>query len=595
MAITLEQVNAASREEAAQLLDGLYEHSPWVAEAALDARPFRSITHLKHAMAQVLQAAGRDRQVTLIRAHPELAGKAMVSNTLTAESTNEQTKAGLTNCTPEELTRIQQLNGAYGERFGFPFVLAVRGPRGTGLNKQQILETFERRLLNHPDFELGEALRNIHRIVEIRLSDKFGVSPTQGNEVWDWHERLATWSDPGFAEKGQLTVTYLTDAHRAAAARIVQDMKDAGFDEVNIDAVGNVVGIYKGASAGAKVLLTGSHYDTVRNGGKYDGRLGIYVPIACVKALHAAGRRLPYDIEVIGFSEEEGQRYKATFLGSGALIGGFNPAWLDQKDADGITMREAMQNAGLPATVDAIGKLKRDPSRYLGFIEVHIEQGPVLNELDIPLGIVTSINGGVRYLCEVIGMASHAGTTPMDRRRDAAVAVAELALYVEKRAAKDGTSVGTIGILNVPGGSTNVVPGRCQFTLDLRAPVDPQRDAMVADVLTELAAICERRGVRHTVEETMRAAAAPSHPDWQKRWEGAVDALGVPLYRMPSGAGHDAMKLHEVMPQAMLFVRGQNSGISHNPLESTTADDMQLAVNAFAGLLDTLAADIQKQ
>ena len=595
MAITLEQVNAASRDEAAKLLDGLYEHSPWVAEAALDQRPFRSVTHLKHAMAQVLQAAGRDRQVTLIRAHPELAGKAMVSNTLTAESTNEQTRAGLTNCTPEELTRIQQLNAAYGARFGFPFVLAVRGPRGTGLNKQQILDTFERRLLNHPDFELGEALRNIHRIVEIRLNDKFGLTPTQGNEVWDWHERLATWSDPGFAEKGQLTVTYLTDAHRAAAARIVQDMQDAGFDDVTIDAVGNVVGIYKGAREEAKVLLTGSHYDTVRNAGKYDGRLGIYVPIACVKALHAAGRRLPYDIEVIGFSEEEGQRYKATFLGSGALIGGFNPAWLDQKDADGITMREAMQNAKLPATLESIGALKRDPSRYLGFVEVHIEQGPVLNEMNIPLGIVTSINGGVRYLCEVIGMASHAGTTPMDRRRDAAVAVAELALYVEKRAARDGTSVGTIGILNVPGGSTNVVPGRCQFTLDLRAPVDPQRDAMVADVLAELAAICERRGVRHTVEETMRAAAAPSHPDWQKRWEDAVSALGVPLFRMPSGAGHDAMKLHEVMPQAMLFVRGQNSGISHNPLESTTADDMQLAVDAFAGLLDKLAADTQKK
>ncbi|HXE47868.1 MAG TPA: M20/M25/M40 family metallo-hydrolase, partial [Ramlibacter sp.] len=149
--------------------------------------------------------------------------------------------------------------------------------------------------------------------------------------------------------------------------------------------------------------------------------------------------------------------------------------------------------------------------------------------------------------------------------------------------------VGTIGILNVPGGSTNVVPGRCQFTLDLRAPTDAQRDALVGDVLGELKAICERRGMRHSVEETMRAAAAPSAPEWQQRWERAVQALGVPLHRMPSGAGHDAMKLHEVMPQAMLFVRGQNSGISHNPLESTTSDDIQLAVQAFQLLLDDLA------
>jgi N-carbamoyl-L-amino-acid hydrolase len=335
--------------------------------------------------------------------------------------------------------------------------------------------------------------------------------------------------------------------------------------------------------------MTGSHYDTVRNGGKYDGRLGIFTPMACVAELSRRGKRLPFDFEVIAFAEEEGQRYKATFLGSGALIGQFNPDWLEQKDADGISMREAMQHAGLPATLAAIKALQRRPSDYLGFVEVHIEQGPVLNELDIPLGIVTSINGGVRYTCEVIGMASHAGTTPMNRRRDAAVAVAELALYVEQRAARDGDSVGTIGILDVPGGSTNVVPGRCQFTLDLRAPNDEQRDAMVADVLAELTAICERRGVHHTVEQTMRAAAAPSAPAWQQRWERAVDSLGVPHYAMPSGAGHDAMKLHEVMPQAMLFVRGQNAGISHNPLESTTSDDIDLAVRAFQHLLTQLA------
>ena len=359
---------------------------------------------------------------------------------------------------------------------------------------------------------------------------------------------------------------------------------------------GNVVGVYKSADefmeqGRSRTLLTGSHYDTVRNGGRYDGRLGIYVPLAVVRELSRWPIRLPFNIEVVAFAEEEGQRYKATFLGSGALTGAFDPAWLEQKDADGTTMREAMRHAGLPGTLEAIAALRRDPARYVGFIEVHIEQGPVLNELNLPLGVVTSINGGVRHACEAIGMASHAGTTPMDRRRDAAVAVAELALFVERRAARDGDSVGTIGILNVPGGSTNVVPGRCQFTLDLRAPTDPQRDALVHDVLAEMQAICDRRGVRWTTELTMRAAAAPSDGTWQRRWERAVEDLGVPVHRMPSGAGHDAMKLHEVMPQAMLFVRGQNAGISHNPLESTTADDIELAVRAFRSLLDQLARE----
>ncbi|MDR2326377.1 MAG: 2-oxo-4-hydroxy-4-carboxy-5-ureidoimidazoline decarboxylase [Acidovorax sp.] len=617
MALTLEQLNAAPAEQAVALLDGLYEHSPWIAAAALAQRPFQSLAHLKHAMVQVLAQASAQSQLELIRAHPELAGKAMVAQALTAESTNEQNKAGLTACTPEEFARIQQLNADYNARFGFPFILAVRGPRGTGLAKQEIIDTFARRLANHPDFERAEALRNIHRIAEIRLNDKFGYEPVLGHDVWDWQEKLSAHTDPGYAELGQLTVTYLTDAHRACAQRISHWMRDCGFDEVEIDAVGNVVGRYhpappngngaaqgrpkqaaapsggsaahEVASVGARYLLTGSHYDTVRNGGKYDGRLGIFVPMACVRELHRAGKRLPFGIEVVGFAEEEGQRYKATFLGSGALIGDFKPEWLDQQDADGITMREAMQHAGL--CIDDIPKLQRDPARYLGFIEVHIEQGPVLNELDIPLGVVTSINGGVRYSCTMLGTASHAGTTPMNRRRDAALGVAELGLYMEQRAAQDEGSVATIGMLQVPNGSINVVPGRCLFSMDMRAPTNAQRDALVQDVLAKLEEIAQRRGLQYQTELAMQAAAAPSAPAWQARWEKAVSALGVPLHRMPSGAGHDAMKLHEIMPQAMLFTRGLNSGISHNPLESTTSDDMQLAVDAFSHVLEQLASE----
>jgi N-carbamoyl-L-amino-acid hydrolase len=305
--------------------------------------------------------------------------------------------------------------------------------------------------------------------------------------------------------------------------------EDCGFDDVTIDAVGNVVGIYHGADPSAKRMLTGSHYDTVRNGGKYDGRLGILVPMACVRELHRQGKRLAYGIEVVGFAEEEGQRYKAVFLGSGALCGSFDMAWLDQKDADGITMRAAIEHAGLK--VDDIAALKRDPAHYLGFVETHIEQGPVLNDLDLPLGVVTSINGSVRFVGEIVGVASHAGTTPMTMRRDAAAAAAELA------------------------------------------------------------AICARRGLQYTLEETMRAAAAPCAPEWRQRWERAVETLGLPVFRMPSGAGHDAMKIHDILPQAMLFLRGLNAGISHNPLESITNDDTELCVRAFQTLLDQLATE----
>ena len=593
MPLTLEQLNTASASEAAQWLDGLYEHSPWIAQAALAQRPFRSLAHLKHLMTVIVREAGVEAQLALIRAHPELAGKAMVSHTLTTESTHEQGQAGLTHCTPQEFAQIQQLNADYNAKFGFPFILAVRGPRGLGLNKREIIAAFERRLAHHADFELDECLRNIHRIVELRLNDKFGHTPELGHWVWDSCERLAAHSDAGCAERGELTVTYLTDAHRAVAQQIANAMRtDCGFDEVGIDAVGNVVGIYHGTDRAAPRLLTGSHYDTVRNAGKYDGRLGILVPMACVRELQRQGRRLPCGVEVVGFAEEEGQRYQAVFLGSGALTGHFDMRWLDQKDADGISMRAAMQSAGLYP--EDIPNLKRDPSNYLGFVEVHIEQGPVLNELDLPLGVVTSINASVRYLGEIVGMASHAGTTPMDRRRDAATATAELALYLERQALSVPDLVATMGMLEVPGGSINVVPGRCKFSLDIRATRDDVRDAFESDVRAELARICERRGLQFELKETMRASAAPSNLAWQQRWEQAVDALGVPLHRLPSGAGHDAMKLHEVMPQAMLFVRGQNAGISHNPLESTTSDDMELAVLAFSGLLAQLALDLQK-
>jgi N-carbamoyl-L-amino-acid hydrolase len=564
---TLKDLNEADRGRFVELMGDLYDHAAWLAERAWQRRPYRTPAHLKHTLAELVRSAESDAQMSLLNTHRD--------------------DPAVQGATPAQSARLRQLAADYRARFGWPIVVAP-GARGMPLSPPDFVAECERRLDAHAEVERDECLRQLHRIAELRLNQLLGVEPSLGGEVWDWAERLAQHTDPGYAEQGQLTVTYLTDAHRACAQRLSHWMReDCGFDEVGIDAVGNVVGVYHGTDPNAPRLLTGSHYDTVRNGGKYDGRLGILVPMACVRELHRAGRRLPFGLEVIGFAEEEGQRYKATFLGSGALVGQFDEGWLDQADADGITMRQAMQHAGL--CIADIPKLARDVSRYLGFVEVHIEQGPVLNEIDLPLGVVTSINGSVRYLGEVRGMASHAGTTPMDRRRDAAAAVAELVLFVEQRAGREPQLVGTVGMLDVPNGSINVVPGRCRFSLDLRATTNPARDALAQDVRAALQGICERRGVSFTLEETLRADAAPSAPAWQQRWERAVEAAGLPVHRMPSGAGHDAMKLHEAMPQAMLFVRGERAGISHNPLESTTSDDMQLAVDAFAHLLGQVA------
>jgi N-carbamoyl-L-amino-acid hydrolase len=583
--LTLAQLNAAPVEQAVAWLEGIYEHSPWIAEAALAARPFRSLAHLKRALVEVVRGAGLAPQLALLRAHPELAGKAMVAGTLTAESTGEQARSGLTHCSPEEFARIRALNDAYSARFGFPFILAVRGPRGAGLSRAEIMATMERRLSAPPEAERAEALRQVHRIAEVRLADRFGAVPVQGQQVWDQAAALAEFTEADSPDV--LTVTYLSAAHQACAARLAGWMREAGFDQVSLDAVGNVVGVYLGTDPSARRLLTGSHYDTVRNAGRYDGRLGILVPIACVQALHARGQRLPYALEVVGFAEEEGQRYPATFLGSAALCGQFNPEWLAQTDADGVTMDAAMRAAGLRP--ERIAQIARDPAHYLGFVEVHIEQGPVLDAADLPLGVVSAINGSRRYLGELRGVACHAGTTPMGLRHDAAAGVAELVLAVERCAAALPEVVGTVGMLEVPQGSINVVPGRCRFSLDLRAPDDARRDALANAVLAEAARIAERRGLQLSLEETVRASAAPCSPDGVARWERAVQATGLPVFSLPSGAGHDAMKLHEVMPQAMLFVRGGNQGISHNPLETITTEDAQLCVEAFQHLLNDLA------
>lgn len=580
----IEWLNHATESQALDWLHGIYEHSPWVAQAALQHRPFRSLAHLKWALADSVTQATHAQQLALVKAHPELAAKPAVG--LTSESQQEQRLAGLWQSTPAQANELKQLNDNYVKHFGWPFIIAVRGPRGLGLSPESILAELRRRMSHSPAAEFHECLRQIHRIAETRLNEKCQSHPQLGGEVWDWHEWLAQFSDPGFAEQGQLSVSYLTTAHVLCAQTLRLGMLACGFDEVNIDAVGNVVGRYHPETKDAPYLMTGSHYDTVRNGGKYDGRLGVFVPMACVRELARTGKRLRIGLEVVAFAEEEGQRYKATFLASSALTGEFDPQWLAQEDAEGVRMKDAMKQAGY--RVADIPRIRRDPSKYLGFVEIHVEQGPVLHHMHLPLGIVTSINGSVRYLVKITGTASHAGTSPMNQRQDAVAAFAQWAVYVEQRARQEGDSVATVGMLNVPQGSINVVPGACHFSLDMRAPNDAQRDALSHDILQRLRDICSERGVQCEWEETVRAAAAPSDASLQHRWEQAVAELGLPIHRMPSGAGHDAMKMHQVMPQAMLFVRGENQGISHNPLECTTADDIQLAINALALFIQRL-------
>ena len=575
---TLPQLNSCDTAAFTEALRGIYEHSPWIPERAAAQRPFASVAALKLALQAAVAAATLDEQLGLIRAHPELAGKAAIAGQLTAESTSEQAGAGLHLCSADEYATLHKLNADYNAKFGFPFILAVKGPDGKGLTRQQIIATFTRRLKHQRADEIAECLRQIHRIAELRLNDLLGVKLEFGPAIMQWAETLGAWTD----DEHGLTCAYMYPAHIRTAGQLADWMREAGMD-VHIDAVGNVVGRYRAGVAGARTLITGSHYDTVRNGGKYDGRLGILLPIAIVRHLRQRGERLPYDLEVVGFAEEEGVRYKSTFLGSNALTGRFDPALLEHMDAAGITMRAALQAAGHDP--NAIAAIARDPAALLGFVEVHIEQGPVLLERGLALGVVTAIAGSSRYLVELTGLASHAGTTPMSMRKDAAAAAAEIVLLVERRCAQGDALVGTVGQLHVPGGSVNVIPGACQLSLDIRAADDAVRLEAVKDVLDGIAQICARRQVEFSLQKIVDAAAAPCAPRLMQQLGTAVERAGLPRYDLLSGAGHDAMAMAGITDVAMLFTRCGNGGISHNPLETMTADDADIAAQV---LLDFL-------
>ncbi|HEY0421619.1 MAG TPA: hydantoinase/carbamoylase family amidase, partial [Acetobacteraceae bacterium] len=320
-------------------------------------------------------------------------------------------------------------------------------------------------------------------------------------------------------------------------------------------------------------------------GGIYDGNLGIILPIACIARWNREGRRFPFAIEVIGFAEEEGVRFKATLLGSRAIAGTFDQSVLERRDDSGASMREAMQAAGFDPDQLPAAAHRRDD--VLGYMEVHIEQGPVLLDEGLPVGIVTAISGATRFMVEAAGLAGHAGTVPMGLRRDAAMTAAEIGLFIERRCSGTPGLVGTVGVLQVPDGAANVVPGRALFSIDIRAENDAVREAAVRDVLAEMDAVSRRRRVALAINRTHDAASVPCAPWLQAQLETAIRGLNLPVRRLPSGAGHDAMAVSALTDVAMLFVRCGNGGISHHPDETMTAQDAQAAAEVFSRFVES--------
>ncbi len=399
-------------------------------------------------------------------------------------------------------------------------------------------------------------------------------------QVIRWLDDLARLSDV----PGEITRLYLTPSHRHAVDLVSGWMQAAGM-ATRLDAMATLVGRYEGAHVDAPALIIGSHIDSVRNAGRYDGPLGVTLGLALVAELNHTGTRLPFAIEIAAFGDEEGVRFASSLGGSRALAGALDPAIFDELDQDGISRRDALIAFGCDPASWREAKARQDA---LGYLEVHIEQGPVLEAAGLALGVVTAITGVSRGVVHLGGVAGHAGTMPMPMRQDALAAAAEIVLVVERVGASHPELRATVGQLDVPGGAVNTVPGQVRLTLDARSADDALRLKAVGAIKAEIARIAAERRITAKVTMGEEAMAAPCDSRLMQVLDQAVSAEGQPLFQLVSGAGHDGMALASAMPIAMLFVRCKG-GVSHNPAEHAAPDDIALALKVLTKAVHTLA------
>ncbi len=374
-------------------------------------------------------------------------------------------------------------------------------------------------------------------------------------------------------EPGKVTRTFASPAMRRANKLVGSWMREAGL-QVRVDAAFNLLGRWESKRRGAKTLLLGSHLDTVRNAGKYDGPLGVLTAIAALQLLRERGVELPFHVEVAGFSDEEGVRYHTTYLGSRALAGTLTAA-----DLAHVAEKQ-------------IVKARRRRGEFLGYAEVHIEQGPVLEEKNLPVAVVTAIAGQSRLQVEFHGVAGHAGTVPMNSRHDALAGAAEFVLAAESVAANSAGAVATVGKLSVAHGASNVIPGHALLTLDVRDQKDSRRLAGVNQLHAKAKSIVKHRGLKLTWTLVQQTAAVPCDKSLTQIFSKCIAQRGLEVLKLPSGAGHDAVALSAICPVTMLFIRCKK-GISHNPAESVKADDVRVAVEVLADFILGVAASRQ--
>jgi allantoate deiminase len=408
-----------------------------------------------------------------------------------------------------------------------------------------------------------------------------------GADIVSRIEQLAAISATG----NGLTRLFLTREHRTAADLLLGWMREAGMS-AHLDTIGNVVGRYEGTTEKLPALLLGSHYDTVRDAGKWDGPLGIITAIACVADLNRRSTRLPFAIEIVGFADEEGVRFSSTLLGSRAVAGTFVESVLNGRDRDGVMMREALQQFGLDP--DRIGAAARTPSEFLGYLELHIEQGPVLEAAGLPVGVVTAISGATRLNVTLAGMAGHAGTVPMTMRQDALTGAAECILAIEAQCRADIGLYGTVGYLKADPGASNVIPGRVTFTIDMRSASDEHRHVAVASAVKSIERIAGARRLEPQIDVTHEGHTVPCAAWLQQQISDSIARCGFTPKALPSGAGHDGMAIADIADIGMIFMRCRG-GLSHHPDEHVTTEDADTGARVLLDVIENFRDGRRKQ
>lgn len=389
-----------------------------------------------------------------------------------------------------------------------------------------------------------------------------------GIQSRSWLKTAATYSEPGPG----VTRVLGSAEHRALLPVLADWYREAGADAVWLDDAGNLVGRWEGSSPDARTLLIGSHQDTVRQGGAYDGIMGVLLPLAVLSEINRSGRCPATAVELIAFCDEEGTRFASTLIGSSAIAGNFNRDLLAVTDSDGVTLADALRALG--SNPDQIGRVARQPEQVSGYVEVHIEQGPILEAENLPVGVVTAITGIERHRLTITGKAGHAGTTPMHLRKDALVRAARAVLVVDELCHSTDDLVGVVGQLDVTPGAVNVIPAEVTMSIELRSPDSAIRRRARLDLMERLAGALDDSGCQWKVETTYEQNEVRCAESVQRALAQAVEDAGYPVRRLFSGAGHDGLAMAHLTNIGMLFMRCKD-GLSHHPDESVTTEDLE--------------------